>query len=112
MRMNPPTPPPPPPPTPPPPRPAPPPPAAAAAVLLAREGRRVTVLERDDIGSGETGNTTSHLTEAVDARYSHLTKTFGEAAAEQVAHSSRDAIDRIEGFVREAGAECGFSRVP
>lgn len=83
-----------------------------AAVLLAREGRRVAVLERDYIGNGETGNTTSHLTEAVDARYQTLIKDFGEEGARLVARSSRDAIDRIEAFVRESGQRCGFQRVP
>src|SRR5688572_10963293 len=67
-----------------------------AAVLLASAGRRVVVLERDHIGSGETGNTTSHLTEAVDARYQTLLKDVGEERARLVAQSSRDAIAFIE----------------
>ena len=83
-----------------------------AAVLLARSGRRVTLLEHDYIGSGETGNTSAHLTEAVDARYQALTRDFGEAHATLVAQSKRDAIDRIEGFARETGNHSGFARVP
>lgn len=83
-----------------------------AAVLLARSGKRVTIIERDHIGSGETGNTTSHLTEAVDARYQRLAKDFGEENASLVAASKRAAIDRIEAFTRETGHDCGFSRVP
>ena len=83
-----------------------------AAVLLAREGRRVVVIERDVLGAGETGNTTSHLTEAVDARYQTLIKDFGEDGARLVAQSSRDAIDCIEAFVRDSRQDCGFERVP
>jgi glycine/D-amino acid oxidase-like deaminating enzyme/nitrite reductase/ring-hydroxylating ferredoxin subunit len=83
-----------------------------AAVLLCRAGKRVALLERDTIASGETGNTTSHLTEAVDARYRTLMKDFGEENARLVAQSSRDAIDWIESIVREAGIDCGFARVP
>jgi glycine/D-amino acid oxidase-like deaminating enzyme/nitrite reductase/ring-hydroxylating ferredoxin subunit len=83
-----------------------------AAVLLARGGKRVSVIERDHIGSGETGNTTSHLTEAVDARYQTLIKDFGEENASLVAASTRAAIDRIEAFTRETGHDAGFSRVP
>src|SRR5918997_4038592 len=79
-----------------------------AAVLLARQGRKVVVLERDRIGSGETGNTTSHLTEAVDARYTTITRGFGEDAARLVAQSSRDAIEFIE---RMSQAQTGFARV-
>jgi glycine/D-amino acid oxidase-like deaminating enzyme len=83
-----------------------------AAVLLARSGKRVSIVERDHIGSGETGNTTSHLTEAVDARYQTLMKDFGEENAALVAASKRAAIDRIEAFASATNGGCGFSRVP
>ena len=83
-----------------------------AAVLLCRAGQRVALLERDTIASGETGNTTSHLTEAIDARYRTLIQDFGEDNARLVAQSSRDALNWIEAIVREAGIECGFRRVP
>lgn len=83
-----------------------------AAVLLARSGKRVAIVERDAIGSGETGNTTAHLTEAVDARYQALIADFGEANAHLVADSKRAAIDRIETFARQSRLDCGFTRVP
>jgi glycine/D-amino acid oxidase-like deaminating enzyme/nitrite reductase/ring-hydroxylating ferredoxin subunit len=83
-----------------------------AAVLLARAGRRVALLERDRIGAGETGNTTSHLTEAIDARYQTVIKDFGEEAAALVAQSKRDAIDQIEALAATAPGGCGFARVP
>ena len=83
-----------------------------AAALLARAGRRVAVVERDAVGSGETGNTTAHLTEAIDARYQTLAKDFGEENARLVAASKRAAIDRIASFARETGGDCGFARVP
>ena len=83
-----------------------------AAVILARAGKRVVLVERDGIGSGETGNTTSHLTEAVDSRYHTLIRDFGEEHAQLAARSSREAIDWIEALVREAGIDCGFERLP
>jgi glycine/D-amino acid oxidase-like deaminating enzyme/nitrite reductase/ring-hydroxylating ferredoxin subunit len=83
-----------------------------AAVLLARHGARVSIIERDRIGSGETGHTTSHLTDAVDGRYQTLIRDFGEDHARLVGSSSRAAIDRIEAFTRETGFDCGFARVP
>ena len=83
-----------------------------AAVILSRAGRRVVLLERDVIGSGETGNTTSHLTEAVDARYKTLISDFGEEGARLVAASSRDAIDWIDAITRQAPMDCAFQRVP
>jgi glycine/D-amino acid oxidase-like deaminating enzyme/nitrite reductase/ring-hydroxylating ferredoxin subunit len=82
-----------------------------AAVILSRAGRRVVLLERDFVGSGETGNTTSHLTEAVDARYKTLIGDYGEEGARLVAASSRDAIDWIDAIIRQAPMNCGFERV-
>src|SRR5687767_6226569 len=83
-----------------------------AALILSRTGKRVAVLERDRIGSGETGNTTSHLTEAVDGRYQTLIRDYGESGGRLVAESSRNAIDWIDALVTETGIDCGFSRVP
>ena len=83
-----------------------------AAVLLARSGRRVAIVERDYIGSSETGNTTAHITEAVDASYQTLIRDFGEEGARLAAAASRGAIERVESFARESCHDCGFSRVP
>jgi glycine/D-amino acid oxidase-like deaminating enzyme/nitrite reductase/ring-hydroxylating ferredoxin subunit len=81
-----------------------------AAVLLSRGGLRVVVLERGHIGDGETGHTTSHLTEAIDARYQTLIKDFGLEAAKLVSRSKRDAIDRIESLA--SSLQVNFDRTP
>ena len=81
-----------------------------AAVLLSRAGRRVAVLERGRIGDGETGHTTSHLTEAVDARYQTLIADFGLDAAKLVQRSKRDAIERIEALASQLNV--GVERTP
>ena len=83
-----------------------------AAALLGRSRLRIAVLERDRIGSGETGNTTSHLTEAIDVRYQTVVKDFGVDAARLVARSQRDAIALIETFASSLGTPCGFERAP
>jgi len=82
-----------------------------AAVLLARAGRRVVLVERDRVGSGETGNTTGHLTEAIDGGYAPLIKAFGEEGARLVSASSRDAIAFIETIAARARTGCDFERV-
>jgi glycine/D-amino acid oxidase-like deaminating enzyme/nitrite reductase/ring-hydroxylating ferredoxin subunit len=83
-----------------------------AALLLQRQGKSVVLLERDRVGSGETGRTTAHLTEAVDARYQKISSKFGREGARLVASSSRAAIGRIEAFCRELSIDCGFKRLP
>ena len=82
-----------------------------AAVLLARNHLRVVLLERDRLASGETGNTTSHLTEAIDRRYQTVIKDFGLDAARLAAQSQRDAIATIESFSSTA-PHASFERTP
>ena len=83
-----------------------------AALRLAEAGRSVTVLEARTIGSGVTGYTTAHATEAVDARYSRLRARFGEDAAHLVARASRAAIEHIDQRARSLAIECDLHRVP
>src|SRR5687768_13423150 len=65
------------------------------AWLLKRAGKRVAVLELHRILSGQTGQTTAHLTELLDTPYSTLRQDFGEKGARLAAASSRDAIEQI-----------------
>src|SRR3954466_4821220 len=44
----------------------------SVAYQLARAGKRVVVLEKEQIGSGETGRTTAHLSKEIDDRYTAL----------------------------------------
>src|SRR5688500_10464637 len=50
----------------------------SVAYSLLETGHDVTVVEDGLIGSGETGRTTAHLTNALDDRYYHIEKLFGE----------------------------------
>ncbi len=83
-----------------------------AALLLKRAGKRVAVLERRRVGSGNTGRSTGHLTTVVDSRYHRLEKSFGREGARLVAGSLRDAIDQVERFTRELSIDCAFERLP
>jgi glycine/D-amino acid oxidase-like deaminating enzyme/nitrite reductase/ring-hydroxylating ferredoxin subunit len=83
-----------------------------AALLLADAGERVAVLEARTIGSGVTGRTSAHLTEAIDTRYHDVESAFGRDGARLVAQSSRAAIERIAAIVAGHSIECAFERVP
>ena len=65
------------------------------ALLLKLAGKKVALLEARRIGSGVTGGTTGHLTEAIDTRYRDLERSFGADGAALVAASSRVAIETI-----------------
>ena len=66
------------------------------AYLMAMEGLRVTVLEASQPGEGETGNTSAHLSSALDDQFTELEKLFGEEGSFLAAESHRWAIDIIE----------------
>ncbi|HVZ93483.1 MAG TPA: FAD-dependent oxidoreductase [Phycisphaerales bacterium] len=81
------------------------------AYALAREGRRVIVLEALDIGSGETGRTTAHLTNAIDDRYFHIEQMHGAEAARITAESHTQGISFLERIAMEEAIPCGFTRL-
>ncbi|MBA2733941.1 MAG: FAD-dependent oxidoreductase [Acidobacteria bacterium] len=81
------------------------------AYLLAREGKRVVVLDDGAIGGSMTGRTTAHLVNALDDRYYELERLHGEDGSRLAAESHTAAIDRIEAIVKEEGIECGFERL-
>ncbi|RKH63526.1 FAD-dependent oxidoreductase [Corallococcus aberystwythensis] len=82
------------------------------AWLLKRAGKRVAVLEMHRVLSGQTGQTTAHLTELLDTPYTTLLKDFGEKGAHLAASSSRAAIEQIASLVETLSIDCGFTRVP
>jgi glycine/D-amino acid oxidase-like deaminating enzyme/nitrite reductase/ring-hydroxylating ferredoxin subunit len=82
-----------------------------AAYLLRRAGHDVQVIDAFDIGAGESGRTTAHLTAVLDDRFVQLEKLFGVEGARLAAASHAAAIDRIERNVRESEIDCDFERV-
>jgi len=81
------------------------------AYLLAREGKTVAVVEDGEIGSGETGRTTAHLSNALDDRYYELERLHGAEGARLAAESHTAAIDTIESIGRTEHIECDFERL-
>ncbi len=81
------------------------------AYLLAREGRKVIVLDDGPVGGGMTGRTTAHLVNALDDRYFELERLHGERGARLTAESHTAAIDRVEKIVKDEGIECEFERL-
>ena len=82
------------------------------AYLLSKGGRQVTLIEDGQLGSGESGRTTAHLTAALDDRYYYLENVFGEKAAALAAESHTAAVDKIEQIVAAEKIDCHFRRVP
>ena len=64
------------------------------AWLLKRAGKRVVVLEMNPLLTGQTGQTTAHLTELLDTPYTTLFQDFGERGARMAAASRSYTTDR------------------
>jgi glycine/D-amino acid oxidase-like deaminating enzyme/nitrite reductase/ring-hydroxylating ferredoxin subunit len=82
------------------------------AYLLKKSGKRVAVFDRERIGSGESGNTSAHLTCVTDERITALAKQFGEGGARVAWEAGTTAIDLIESNASEGRIACRFRRVP
>ena len=83
-----------------------------AAWQLAQSGQHVALLDMGDIGSGETGKTTSHLTSLMDGGTAAVRHKHGDAAATQIMTAQREAIDLLEALCMELGDATRFRRVP
>ncbi|MHA3770059.1 FAD-dependent oxidoreductase [Verrucomicrobiota bacterium sgz303538] len=83
-----------------------------AAYLLAREGKRVALIERKRLACGETGHTTAHLTGVADMRLKELSRNFDKETAKAVWEAGFAAISQIQLNLQTEGIHCDFRRVP
>ncbi len=81
------------------------------AYMLAKAEKRVVVLDDNAVAGGETGQTTAHLTSAMDDYFHVLEKVHGKDGARIARESHQGAIDAIERIVRDEGIDCDFERV-
>jgi glycine/D-amino acid oxidase-like deaminating enzyme/nitrite reductase/ring-hydroxylating ferredoxin subunit len=82
------------------------------AYLLAREGKRVIVLDaKPAVAAGETEHTTAHLAWYLDDTFSHLASVRGDEVAKAAAASHKAAIERIGEIVQTENIACDFKRV-
>lgn len=81
-----------------------------SAYLLAKAGKKVVLVEKDRIGSGQTRFTTAFITYVVDAKLSKMVERFGEENAKLVWDAGRTAIAEIEGIISQEKIDCDFLR--
>ena len=81
------------------------------AYLLVREGKSVILLDKSQIGSGETAHTTAHLSNVIDAGYREIERLHGAKGARLVAQSHTAAIAQIESIISEENIDCDFERL-
>lgn len=81
------------------------------AVLLAEQGRQVTLLEADEIGSGTTGNSTGNLYETLSNGMQEVVSRWGAEVARHVVTERRAAIAFVESRCQRL-PDVGFRRCP
>ena len=81
------------------------------AYQLLKNGKQVIVVEDGEIGSGETGRTSAHLTYSLDTQYADLESRFGTEDTQLIADAHKTAIDWIENIVQQEMIDCHFKRV-
>src|SRR3954465_2981947 len=67
-----------------------------AAAWLQQSGRRVALLEADQLGCGASGFTSAHLGAATALPLDEMISDFGQPAATAITTATREAIDQIE----------------
>jgi glycine/D-amino acid oxidase-like deaminating enzyme/nitrite reductase/ring-hydroxylating ferredoxin subunit len=81
-----------------------------AAYLLSRSGKKVTLIDRYGIGSGETGNTTAMCTIYFDTPPEKIEKNFNKQTAIDIWKAGAEAIDTLEYLIHKENIECDFKR--
>jgi len=83
----------------------------SVAYHLAREGRRIALIEDGPLGGGMTARTSGHLASMLDDRYFELEKLHGAEAIRVAADSHGAAIERIDDIVRAEKIDCDCARL-
>jgi glycine/D-amino acid oxidase-like deaminating enzyme/nitrite reductase/ring-hydroxylating ferredoxin subunit len=79
------------------------------ACLLAREGKRVVLLEAGRLLGGTTGHTTAKITAQHNLIYDELIRNFGRDDAFLYYSANRDGMDFIRRTISELGIECDYA---
>jgi glycine/D-amino acid oxidase-like deaminating enzyme len=83
----------------------------STAYLLAKEGRSVIVVEKEELLETTTAYTTAFLTSNIDTELRDLKKMYGMRKVRKIIDSHEQAIDTIEKIINEEKIECEFKRV-
>ena len=80
--------------------------------FLKKSGRDVVLIDKAEIASGNTKNTTAKITSQHDLIYNTLIKEFGEEKAKQYADANELAIRKYKQIIEERKIDCDFKEVP
>lgn len=79
------------------------------AYYLSLAGKKVTVLEKGEIGEKVSGNTTGKITSQHGLFYDHLISDYGAEYAREYFMANEEAIRNIKDIIEKEQIECEFS---
>lgn len=83
-----------------------------SAYMLARAGKDVILLEKDELGGGATHMTTAFITQAIDTGPDELIAMLGLENARLVWQSGESAIETIRTIAHQEEISCDFDDCP
>ena len=78
------------------------------AYYLSKQGKKVVVLEKGDIGEKVSGNTTGKITSQHGLFYDHLITDYGEEYAKKYLEANENAIKNIKEIIEREQIDCDF----
>lgn len=79
---------------------------------LVKRGFKVVMIEAREVLSGETGRTSGHLSNALDAGYIEIEKKHGSSGAKAAADSHSWALRYVGDVSKQLGIECEYRQLP
>ena len=79
------------------------------AYYLTLLGKKVTVVEKGEIGEKVSGNTTGKITSQHGLFYDYLIKDYGEKYARKYLEANEEAIKNIKEIIEKEKIECDYS---
>ena len=80
------------------------------AYYLTKQGKKVIVLEKGEIGEKVSGNTTAKITSQHGLFYDHLIQDYGKEYAKKYLEANEKAIENIAKIIDDEKIDCDFSR--
>lgn len=80
----------------------------STAYMLLNKNLKICLIDKGEICSGVTENTTAKITSQHGLIYDYLTKTFGKEYAQKYFESNEEAIQGIKEIIKQENIECDF----
>ena len=82
------------------------------AYLLAKENKKVTIVEADEIGFGASGRNTGKVTSQHGLIYSIIEKEYSSEKARLYYDANEEGLKLIKNIIEENHIDCNFKVVP